>query len=360
MMWDAIRYVSTPLTLLAFLAAVAAILYRHRCQRKIRELEALPPKDRAEMALAKLETYSIKHDNLTREQKFGLMMEVLRHRRERYRIAAIVALLFAAIAATAASIGFLKSQNGPSRIPEPVRVTTKIDPEKCVYRQKAYDPKRPILPSSFIMIDQLRNKVEWVPEHKWFNTVEEFEAYYEKRQAEDNPWMYHSLSEYGLTPLEVPLLFEPPQVPIPAGAVMKGLCDPVLYVTITNPNTDSITVNRVEATVHAVIEILGGATTRRLEPVHEYLIPISSHPGIYQPDPNLLLPDLVVAAGDSISTLVRFRPISAAHPTGKYLVCSLTFFWHGGQSSTPKFMMYWEDDTPPKNKEADQTKTGEK
>src|SRR5262249_22155249 len=84
-MWDAIRYAGTPLTLVAFLAALTAVAYFRRLKQRADVLAKVPEKDRAGIVDKELETYTITKDNLSRQQKFDLMMEVMRRKAERVR-----------------------------------------------------------------------------------------------------------------------------------------------------------------------------------------------------------------------------------------------------------------------------------
>jgi hypothetical protein len=119
-MWRAIQYVGTPLTLIAFVAAIVAFVYRSVLKARIDAIRSAPAKERAGLIEKTLETYSIKDDNLTREQKFGLMSMVLENRIRRLKIIALTSITAAFIAAAVVIVGVVVA--GP--------VVTNDDPSK--------------------------------------------------------------------------------------------------------------------------------------------------------------------------------------------------------------------------------------
>lgn len=100
-MWEAIQYVGSPLALVAFIAAVVATILRARLRHRVTLLNTLPEDQRLAFLEASLETYHIKHDNLTRQQKYELMLNVLDGRSTRLRIVAKTLVIIAAIVAVA-------------------------------------------------------------------------------------------------------------------------------------------------------------------------------------------------------------------------------------------------------------------
>jgi hypothetical protein len=117
-MWRAIQYVTTPITLIAFVVAVSAWLYRARIFERKRLIETAKTEDRAELVLAVLKTYPIPCDNLTRDQKFELLKKLVQQDANRFRTIAIVAVLISILTAAvlglalvAPSIGITKGDN---------------------------------------------------------------------------------------------------------------------------------------------------------------------------------------------------------------------------------------------------------
>jgi hypothetical protein len=110
-MWDAIGAVGTPITLVAFVVAVVATIYRVREQTKIKVINSAQEADRAELIDKSLETYHIQHDNLTRQQKYDLMMRVLQDRASRLKVLAGTSIVIAVL--LAGTIIILAAVNQP-------------------------------------------------------------------------------------------------------------------------------------------------------------------------------------------------------------------------------------------------------
>ncbi len=94
----AVRYVGTPIALVAFLIAVIAYTYRTRLLERRRLIDTAPGEERA--ALIDLEIGGVGHfdsKGLTREQRFELASTILRVRGERLRVLAITSVALALI-----------------------------------------------------------------------------------------------------------------------------------------------------------------------------------------------------------------------------------------------------------------------
>jgi hypothetical protein len=100
-MWDAIRYIGSPLTLAAFFAAAGVTVYAMRQKYKANVIQSAPEKDRVKMAEQVLERFHVNTGNLTRDQQFKIAMEQIRAREAN---AWRLALLFLAIAILAAAV----------------------------------------------------------------------------------------------------------------------------------------------------------------------------------------------------------------------------------------------------------------
>ena len=129
--WESIQYAGTPLTLIAFLVAVAALAYRRILSSRIDAITAAPEDARGALVDKLLESYSISKDNLTRQQKFELMREVLAGKAARFRIAAIVAVVFAMLLAIVLVVSILAANDQPQPMPDagrqrPVALTVSI------------------------------------------------------------------------------------------------------------------------------------------------------------------------------------------------------------------------------------------
>jgi|HubBroStandDraft_6_1064221.scaffolds.fasta_scaffold26823_3 hypothetical protein len=106
-MWNAIGYVTTGLTLLAFAIAVGAWLYRSRLVEREKSLRALPEADRAKALQADISFFLVDTEHLTREQKVALAMEQIQARERRFntltKVVAFIAVLLAGVSAYAIS-----------------------------------------------------------------------------------------------------------------------------------------------------------------------------------------------------------------------------------------------------------------
>jgi len=111
-MWEQLQHVKEPLMAVAFLMAIIATVILRvnstRAKQRLEMIKAAPEQDRAGLIEAMFETYHLKQDNLTREQKFNLIQTVLLRKAERFKIGAIVMvatiILFAAAIITLAII----------------------------------------------------------------------------------------------------------------------------------------------------------------------------------------------------------------------------------------------------------------
>ena len=98
-MWDAIAYVSTGISLVAFLAAVASWTYRHKIGQKERLLRSLPENKRANAVADVLELFKVETSNLTKQQQYDLAIEQIRAKTKRYLLAIITVIIICFIGA---------------------------------------------------------------------------------------------------------------------------------------------------------------------------------------------------------------------------------------------------------------------
>lgn len=103
-MWEAIKYVRTTFALIAFIVANIKTVVHVWLKQQVKLLQTLPENERAEYLAKSLETYHIKQDNLTREQKYVLMRNVLKHRSKRFLIIALSSIAIIAVVAVAVVI----------------------------------------------------------------------------------------------------------------------------------------------------------------------------------------------------------------------------------------------------------------
>jgi len=79
-MWEAIKYVGSGLTLAAFLAAVAAWVFKNKINEKERLIRSAPAEDRSKLVMTTLEFFSVDARGLTQDQQYGLALRQIRAR----------------------------------------------------------------------------------------------------------------------------------------------------------------------------------------------------------------------------------------------------------------------------------------
>ena len=103
-MWQSIQYVSSGLTLVAFITAVAAWLYRQSSLKTERLIKTAPDEERAKLVRATLEFFDVDTAKLTKEQQFNLALTQVHARARRFLVAALVVALLAVLAAIVAGV----------------------------------------------------------------------------------------------------------------------------------------------------------------------------------------------------------------------------------------------------------------
>ena len=188
-MWDIIQYITTPLTLIAFIAALATIIYRRKLETKKELINSAESSDRARLIEASLETYHLRDDNLTKEQKFELVRKVLDQKIQRLKINSITLIVLTVIFAVTALIGFRmmnnnsasNSDNNASKVDSSKASLTKmtefIKISEQVIKQKTILPNKP-LPS---LVSETRSK---------------FENYWSKTSPDETRSIYYQIAFY--------------------------------------------------------------------------------------------------------------------------------------------------------------------
>lgn len=99
MPWEAIRYIGSAATLIAFVVAVAAWAYAKRLEQRREVLAEATDSRRADLAALVLERYGIDTRTLSREQRYQLAREELRAAMRRFYViaAAIIVIALCAI-----------------------------------------------------------------------------------------------------------------------------------------------------------------------------------------------------------------------------------------------------------------------
>jgi len=95
MPWEAIAYVSSGLTLVAFIVATGAWLFKIQTEGKRKLIESADDEAKAGLVDKALDLVHVDTTGLTREQRYNLAMELIRRRAERFKIVALVVCVLA-------------------------------------------------------------------------------------------------------------------------------------------------------------------------------------------------------------------------------------------------------------------------
>lgn len=101
-MWEAIGFVSSGVTLVAFLAAVVAWSYKSKADERERLIRTAKPEQRADLVRNALEFFHVDTTELTREQQYNLAIEQIRARAQRFKFLAALVCFLSVVAATVA------------------------------------------------------------------------------------------------------------------------------------------------------------------------------------------------------------------------------------------------------------------
>jgi hypothetical protein len=98
-MWMALKYVGSGLTLVAFVCALAAWLYRYQLQKKERLIRSVPEGERARLVEQTLVLFKVESTKLTREQQYNLALRQIREHARKYQVTAALIVIFGVLAA---------------------------------------------------------------------------------------------------------------------------------------------------------------------------------------------------------------------------------------------------------------------
>lgn len=96
-MWKAIAYVSSGVTLAAFIAAVAAWVYRQHTVRTERIIRLAPENQRARLVRNALESFSVDPKGLSEDQKYHLLIKQLEVRHQKFGTTCTVVVIIACL-----------------------------------------------------------------------------------------------------------------------------------------------------------------------------------------------------------------------------------------------------------------------
>lgn len=114
MWWEQVKFVSTGLTLVAFLACVAASVYKWRSQQRERLIKTAPEAERAKLIDLVLRDFHVDTSALTKRQKYEIAILQINIRVRRFKIAAVLVCFLAVIFGGLALLAIYKSSSSGS------------------------------------------------------------------------------------------------------------------------------------------------------------------------------------------------------------------------------------------------------
>jgi hypothetical protein len=111
-MWEAIPYVSSAITLVAFIGAVAVFAYRSSLKRQEKLIKTAPDHDRVKMAEQILERFQVDTEGLTKAQRYDIAMAQIRNRLLLATIGAIIVAVIAILASIVLIVALTKGTSG--------------------------------------------------------------------------------------------------------------------------------------------------------------------------------------------------------------------------------------------------------
>jgi hypothetical protein len=139
-MWQAIGLVSSGITLVAFIVAAAAWVFRQHAVREERLIRTAAEADRAKLVTAALEFFNVDTQKLTKDQRYEIAIEQIRARARRFLIACVVVVVVAFLAVGVATFAIMRhSGNDNSEVGKDVAVVIMDSPLRdVVYDQAAW------------------------------------------------------------------------------------------------------------------------------------------------------------------------------------------------------------------------------
>ncbi|MDY7013997.1 MAG: N-acetylmuramoyl-L-alanine amidase, partial [Cyanobacteriota bacterium] len=110
-MWESIALVSSGITLVAFIGAVAAWLYRARIQQSERLIRTAPLQERTRLVEQALESFRIDASGLTKQQQYNLALVQIKEREIRFRTTAIAIVIIAIVFAVVTVLAIQRTPN---------------------------------------------------------------------------------------------------------------------------------------------------------------------------------------------------------------------------------------------------------
>lgn len=124
-MWESIQYVTTGLTLVAFLVSVIAWVYKSKSEERERLIKTASEDKRADLVRSALEFFEVDTTGLTQEQKYELALAQIHARAQRFRTTAIVVCVLAVILAVVTAYAISQDSSKPYSNEGPKTSSTK-------------------------------------------------------------------------------------------------------------------------------------------------------------------------------------------------------------------------------------------
>ncbi|MCP4108066.1 MAG: hypothetical protein GY749_21390 [Desulfobacteraceae bacterium] len=119
-MWEAIAYVSSGVTLAAFLAAAATWILKAKSDEKVKLIDSASDENKAKLVQDAMEFFHIDTTGLTKEHRYNIALEQIKERANRFKLIAILicilALIAAALSAYALSLSAISKKAITNRV----------------------------------------------------------------------------------------------------------------------------------------------------------------------------------------------------------------------------------------------------
>ncbi len=143
-MWEAIQYVTTGLTLVAFLVTVIAWAFKSKSEERERLIKAASEDKRADLVRSALEFFEVDTTGLTKEQKYDLALAQIHARAQRFRTTALVVCVLAVILAGVSAFAISRNGSKPDRsgsavAPKPT--PSAREGEKAQIKERIFDSR---------------------------------------------------------------------------------------------------------------------------------------------------------------------------------------------------------------------------
>lgn len=136
MPWEAIKYVSSGLTLVAFLVAAIVVVLKSKIRETERLIKTASEGDRAGLVKDALEFFSVDTSNLSKQRQFDVAMAQIQARQLRFTliISAVIALALIGACLAAYAMSKTANGNGTTVIPSSEHSPSPIDTQKEQFR----------------------------------------------------------------------------------------------------------------------------------------------------------------------------------------------------------------------------------